>query len=185
MANLYWIHWMYWLKGYAYIWFPYVTRAHECYTGYPRSRCTETVKRWLWLFSLVFRLLFATGRNTFISAVLDLYLVIKCSLSLEREYNIGKVTVSLSQWPPGLRREISSLTRKLGSWVWIPLKAWMSVCAYSVFMLSCVGSGLATGWSRIQGVLPIAYRLWNWKRGQGPTKGCRARDRPTDRPTDV
>jgi hypothetical protein len=32
-----------------------------------------------------------------------------------------------------------------------PLEAWMFVCVYSVFVL---GSGLATGWSLIQGVLP-------------------------------
>jgi hypothetical protein len=27
-----------------------------------------------------------------------------------------------------------------------------------VFVLSCVGSGLATGWSLVQGVLPIVYK---------------------------
>jgi hypothetical protein len=43
-----------------------------------------------------------------------------------------------SQWPRGLRHEMSSLVRTLGSWVRIPLKGWMSVCVYSVFMLSCV-----------------------------------------------
>jgi hypothetical protein len=48
-----------------------------------------------------------------------------------------------SQWPRGLRHEMSSLARTLGSWVRTPLKAWMFVCIYSVF--SCVGSGLATG----------------------------------------
>jgi hypothetical protein len=33
------------------------------------------------------------------------------------------------------------------------------LCAfiYSVFMLSCVGSGFATGWSPVQGVLPTIY----------------------------
>jgi hypothetical protein len=43
-----------------------------------------------------------------------------------------------SQWPRGLRHELSSLSRTLGSWVRTPLKAWMSVCVYSVFVLSCV-----------------------------------------------
>jgi hypothetical protein len=38
----------------------------------------------------------------------------------------------------GLRHELSSLARTLGSWVRIPLKAWMSVCVYSVFVLSFV-----------------------------------------------
>jgi hypothetical protein len=34
-----------------------------------------------------------------------------------------------------------------GSWVRIPLKPWMSVCLYSVFVL---GSGLVMGWSPVQ-----------------------------------
>jgi hypothetical protein len=42
-----------------------------------------------------------------------------------------------------------SLSRTLGSWVRIPLKAWMFVFVYSVFVLSCVGSGLPTGWSPV------------------------------------
>jgi hypothetical protein len=53
--------------------------------------------------------------------------------------------------PRGLRHELSSLARSLGSWVRIPLEAGMSVCIYSVFVL---GSGLANGLSLIQGVLP-------------------------------
>jgi hypothetical protein len=35
----------------------------------------------------------------------------------------------------------------------------MDVCVYSVFMLSCVGSGPATGWSPVQGVLPIVCKI--------------------------
>jgi hypothetical protein len=46
-----------------------------------------------------------------------------------------------SQWPRGLRHEMFSLTRTLGSWVWIPIKAWMSFCIYFMFVLSCVGMG--------------------------------------------
>jgi hypothetical protein len=34
----------------------------------------------------------------------------------------------------------------------------MFVCVYSVFVLYCVGSGLATGSSLVQGVLPIVYK---------------------------
>jgi hypothetical protein len=45
----------------------------------------------------------------------------------------------------GLRHELFSLARTLGSWVRIPLKAWKIVCVYSVSVFSCVGSGLATG----------------------------------------
>jgi hypothetical protein len=51
-------------------------------------------------------------------------------------------TCSRSQWPGGLWHEMFSLARTLGSWVRIPLKAWMSVCVYSMFLLGC---GLAMG----------------------------------------
>jgi hypothetical protein len=64
-----------------------------------------------------------------------------------------------SQWPRGLRHKPSSPARTLGSWVLIPLEAWKSVCVYSVCVVPCVGSGLATGWSPVQGVLPIVYRI--------------------------
>jgi hypothetical protein len=64
-----------------------------------------------------------------------------------------------SQWPLGLRQELPSLPRTVGSWVRIPLKAWISVCIYSVFVL---GSCLATGWSPVQGVLPTLLGLRNW-----------------------
>jgi hypothetical protein len=45
---------------------------------------------------------------------------------------------SRSQWPRSPRHELSSLTQTLGSCFRIPLEAWMSVCFYSVFVLSCV-----------------------------------------------
>jgi hypothetical protein len=49
-----------------------------------------------------------------------------------------------SQWPRGLKHEISSPPRTLGSWVRIPLEACMSVCVYSVYVVlyrerPCVG----------------------------------------------
>jgi hypothetical protein len=42
----------------------------------------------------------------------------------------------------------------------------MDVClVYSVFVLPCVGSGLATGWSPVRAVLPTVYKIaklkWN------------------------
>jgi hypothetical protein len=57
----------------------------------------------------------------------------------------------------------------------------MDVCVrlFSVCVVLCVGSGLAKGWSPVQGVLPTMYRLRNWKSGQGP-KGCRAIERERD-----
>jgi hypothetical protein len=48
-------------------------------------------------------------------------------------YSIGR-----SQRPRGLKHELSSLARMLGSWVRIPLKAWMFECAFILFVLSCV-----------------------------------------------
>jgi formate hydrogenlyase subunit 3/multisubunit Na+/H+ antiporter MnhD subunit len=40
----------------------------------------------------------------------------------------------------------------------------MDVCVYSVFVLACVGSGLATGWSPVQVFLPIVYNNTEVKR---------------------
>jgi hypothetical protein len=54
-------------------------------------------------------------------------------------------------WPRGLKHELPSLARTLGLWVRIPLEARMSVCVYSVFVLSI---GLATGLSFVHGVVP-------------------------------
>jgi hypothetical protein len=49
----------------------------------------------------------------------------------------------------------------------------MDVCVhlFCVFVLSCVGSGLAMGWSLIQGVLPTVYRIKKLNISQGP-RGC-------------
>jgi hypothetical protein len=46
----------------------------------------------------------------------------------------------------------------------------MGVCVglFCVCIVLCVGSGLTTGWSSVQGVQPTLYRLRNWKRDQGP-----------------
>jgi hypothetical protein len=81
-----------------------------------------------------------------------------------------------SQWPSGLKHEMSSPAWTLGSWVRIPLEAWMFVWVYSVFVLSCVGRGLATGWSPVQGVLPIVYKCKirePHKRRPRPDMGCK------------
>jgi hypothetical protein len=40
----------------------------------------------------------------------------------------------------------------------------MFVYIYSVFVLSCVGSGLATGLSIMEGVLPTVYKIKKVKR---------------------
>jgi hypothetical protein len=43
-----------------------------------------------------------------------------------------------SQWPRGQKHEMSSPAQTLGSWIRIPLEAWMFVCVYSVFVLSYI-----------------------------------------------
>jgi hypothetical protein len=45
--------------------------------------------------------------------------------------------VCRSQWPCGLRHELSSLARMLRSWVPIPLKVWMSVLCAFILWLCC------------------------------------------------
>jgi hypothetical protein len=57
----------------------------------------------------------------------------------------------------------------------------MNVC---VCVFLCVDSGLATGWSLVQWVLPSVYRSGNWRRGEGPTKGCRVIDEWNEMKTD-
>jgi hypothetical protein len=50
-----------------------------------------------------------------------------------------------SQRPLGPRHGQSWPARTLGSWVRIPLKAWMSVHVLCVCAVLCAGSSLATG----------------------------------------
>jgi hypothetical protein len=86
--------------------------------------------------------------------------------------NISNKYWRRSQSLRDLKNEMSSLALTLGSWVRIPLKVWMPVCVYSVFVLSCVGSDLETGRSSVQGVPPIRYQIrsfrliLNWNRPQ-------------------
>jgi hypothetical protein len=49
------------------------------------------------------------------------------------------------------------------------------VCLFCVSVVLCVSSGLATGWSPAQGLLPTAYRNKNIKKAaKASTKGYRA-----------
>jgi hypothetical protein len=59
------------------------------------------------------------------------------SMKINTHYDLSR-----SQWPRGLRHEMCSPAQALGSWVQIPLKAWMS--AFILFVFSYVGSGLAS-----------------------------------------
>jgi hypothetical protein len=62
------------------------------------------------------------------------------------------------------------------NWVWIPLKAWMSVCDYLSPVVLCVGRDLASGGSRVQDVLKECQDQETGGGGQGPTLGCGAID---------
>jgi hypothetical protein len=47
------------------------------------------------------------------------------------------------------------------------------VSLFCVCVVLCVGSGLAEGWSPVQGVLPNVYKVTELKCSKGQTKGCR------------
>jgi hypothetical protein len=85
----------------------------------------------------------------------------------EKDFKEGILQTSRSWSPRGLRNELSSIARTLGSWVRIPLKAWMSV--YAFILCSCCPVCR-------QRLPSVSKRLRNWRRGQGPTKGCPATD---------
>jgi hypothetical protein len=71
----------------------------------------------------------------------------------------------LSQWLRGLRHEPPSAARTMGSLVRIPLEAWMfCLRLFCVCVVLCVGNGLATGWSPVQGFLQTVYRTKKLKK---------------------
>jgi hypothetical protein len=85
-----------------------------------------------------------------------------------------------SQWPHRLRHELSLPSQSPGSWVRIPLEVWMSVCVYSVFLLSCMQ---VAALRRADPPSKESYRLCqrsrNWKSGHSLIKGCTAIERIT------
>jgi hypothetical protein len=83
------------------------------------------------------------------------------SSSLNCNYH-NKFNYSRSQWPRGLKHKMSSSPQTLRLRVRIHPKVWLSLCFCSVFMLSCVGSDLATGSSPMQGVLPTICNIHNF-----------------------
>jgi hypothetical protein len=54
---------------------------------------------------------------------------------------------------------------------------------FCIYVVLCVGSGLVTGWSPIQGILPTMYRLRSWKSGrdQKSSTSCKAIERERER----
>jgi hypothetical protein len=47
------------------------------------------------------------------------------------------------------------------------------MCLFCVYVVLCLGRGLATSWSLVQGVIPSVKMIMTWSRSQGPTGGCR------------
>jgi hypothetical protein len=73
--------------------------------------------------------------------------------------------------------EQSSLARRLGSWVRIPLKARMlGVCMrlFCVSVVLCLSSCLEMGWSLVQGVLPHVKMIMELNKRPGPWMGCKS-----------
>jgi hypothetical protein len=60
--------------------------------------------------------------------------------------------------------EQSEAARTLGSWVRIPLKAWMCVCNFLCCVVLCVGRGPTTGRSPVQGVLPTVQQIHKFQK---------------------
>jgi hypothetical protein len=70
-----------------------------------------------------------------------------------------------SQWPSGLSHELFFPRWKAGIMGSNPARGLdVCVCIYSVSVVLCVGSGLARGWSPVQGVLPHVYKIKKLKK---------------------
>jgi hypothetical protein len=99
-----------------------------------------------------------------------------------RDFNGRRRLTGRSQRPSGLRHELFSPAQTLGSWVRIQLQAWMSVCVYSVFVLSCMQVAvLRRADPPPKEFYQLCIAIINLKSGQGPIKGCRVIDRQADR----
>jgi hypothetical protein len=76
-----------------------------------------------------------------------------------------------SQYQRGLKHELSSLSRTLGSWVRISVMAWMfGVCIglFCVRVVLCLGRGFATGCTLVQGVLLSVKMITEMNKRPGP-----------------
>jgi hypothetical protein len=89
--------------------------------------------------NFIFKLsrLYLVRRRNLVGWLIYWYLAWFCVLRTQRLFRINlNISESRrSQWPCGLRHELSSLPKTLAR---IPIKAWMSVCAFILFVLSCV-----------------------------------------------
>jgi hypothetical protein len=70
----------------------------------------------------------------------------------------GKIIIIilfLSQWPTGLTHVLSSAARTLGSWIRVPLEAWMCVRVFLCCVVLCRYRP-CVGLIPVQGFLPTA-----------------------------
>jgi hypothetical protein len=82
--------------------------------------------------------------------------------------------VGRAQCPRGLKHGPSSPAQTQASWVRILLEAWMSVCVYSMLVLSHAGRALRMADPPSKESCRLCIGLRNWKSGRSPSKGCRA-----------
>jgi hypothetical protein len=74
-----------------------------------------------------------------------LIFVLRTSNVQEKIIPMIRMKYNRQQGSRGLRLETSLPAQSLGLWVRFPLEAWMSLRIHSVFVLSCVDSGITMG----------------------------------------
>jgi hypothetical protein len=114
------------------------------------------------------------------SYIITRYRVIrKRKLQLEWKIHKKNKCTCLVSWPIKVAARSMAWTvfALSDTWIMDSNPTWdMDVCVrlFCAYAVLCAGSGLAMGWSPIQGVLLTVSR--NWNSGQSPKKGCRTID---------
>jgi hypothetical protein len=101
----------------------------------------------------------------------------------ERHYSCSYFWTPKSEKPVITMKELITVAARSKAWTVLDRSnrifgsnlAWGMDVYVSLFCVCvlCVGRGLTTGWSPVQGVLPAVYRIKKLNSGQGPTKDCR------------
>jgi hypothetical protein len=93
---------------------------------------------------------------------------VKLTAHLRRRMVELHLYFSRSQWLLGLMNRLHPLEHWGRGFESHLRHGCLCVRLFCVCVVLCVGSGLPTGWSPVQGVLPTVYRLRNWKSDEGP-----------------
>jgi hypothetical protein len=124
----------------------------------PYSRTLLKCLSWRYVYKEVYLVFLTTLKNTMWS--FHPQEVSVCSIFIEL-----RLCNRRSQWPRGLRYELFSPVQTLGSWVRIPQRhGCLCLRLFCVYVVLCADSGLATGWSTVQGVLPTVYKTTKVKK---------------------